>query len=169
VTQKEVTSFLNIWTLVSGQLDGVGELQNIEGLQELTGGAESAELDALLDLVQRSDGAPALDPSNLALRLSIREPQVRFTGDGRIDVRGYVTFLFWKWPVHAIVSPRASRGEMELDFVEGKLGPITMPEAAFDLVGKGLAGALLAGQDYAEISEIKASKGKLTVQGRHKR
>ena len=56
---------------------------------------------------------------------------------------------------------------MALDFVEGAIGPISMPEVAFDLVGKGLARGILAGQDYGEITRISVSEGKLTIRGHY--
>ncbi|MFC2030858.1 hypothetical protein ACFLWA_09045 [Chloroflexota bacterium] len=167
VTDKEVTSFLNILTMVSGQLGELQNLGDVEGLQELAGGAEAAELQQLLSIIQQGEGATGLDASNLTLRLTIKEPEVRFTAEGRIEVGGYVAVLFWRWPVSAVVAPRASEGEIVLDFVEGDLGPISMPEVVFDLVGKGLAQGILAGQDYGEVTKINVSEGKLTIRGRY--
>lgn len=167
VTLKEVTSFLNIWTMLSGQLGGIQNLEEVEGLKELASGAEAAELQELLSVIQQGEGVASLDTSNLTLRLAIKEPEVRFTADGRIVVRGFLSVLFWRWPIQAVVAPRVSQGEMVLDFVEGAVGPIPMPELAFDLVGKGLARGILAGQDYGEITTISVSDGKLTIRGHY--
>jgi hypothetical protein len=165
VTDREVTSFLNVWTMVAGQVGGLQNLNEVEGLKELASGAEAAELRQLLKMIQQGEGATGLDASNLTLRLTIKEPEVQFTPDGRITVRGYLAVLFWRWPIQAVVAPRASQGEMVLDFVEGAVGPIPMPELAFDLVGKGLARGILAGQDYGEITNIRVTDGKLTIRG----
>jgi hypothetical protein len=167
VTQREVTSFLNIWTALSGQFEGLQSLENVEALQALQGTTEAAELQTLLGLMERNEALPGLDPSALTLRLAIKEPEVRFTADGRIVVRGYVAVLFWQWPTRIVVAPRASQGEMVLDFVEGNLGRISMPEVVFDLIGRGLARAILAGQQYAEITQIRVSEGQLTISGRY--
>jgi hypothetical protein len=50
--------------------------------------------------------------------------------------------------------------------VEGQIGRVNLPEPVFDLLGKGVAQALLAGQEYAEITQIRVSAGTLTISGR---
>jgi hypothetical protein len=44
--------------------------------------------------------------------------------------------------------------------VQGALGSIRVPEALLDLVGRGLAAALLVGQEYAEIAQIEAARAR---------
>ena len=69
-------------------------------------------------------------------------------------------------PLRLVVAPRARDGEMALDFVEGNLGPVELPEKLFDIIGKGLVKVILAGQDWAEIHEITVG-GTLTLRGRY--
>jgi hypothetical protein len=70
-------------------------------------------------------------------------------------------------PLRVVVAPRARQGEMVLDFVEGNLGPVDLPEGVFDVVGKGLAKVILAGQNWAEINEITVAQSTLTLRGRY--
>ena len=100
-------------------------------------------------------------------KLAIEELEVRFKGNGHIVVRGYGQVRKLRQPLRVVVAPRASDGELVLDFVEGKLGPVPLPEPLFDLIGKALSRAILAGQDYAEIQEITVAEGTLTLRGRY--
>jgi len=67
-------------------------------------------------------------------------------------------------PLRLVVAPRARDGEMVLDFVEGNLGPVDLPEGLLDVIGKGLVKVILAGQDWAEIT---IGEGTLTLRGRY--
>ena len=168
VTEEEATSFLNIGTALSEQLEQLGSVQGLEGLGQLEGieGLEALEgiegLDRLRELAGQREGLRGLRP-----RLSIREPEVRFQKEGRVVVRGYAQIWRWRQPVRIVVAPHARKGELDLDFVEGKLGPVGLPEWLFDLAGFGLSRVILAGQDYAEIDEITVRDGSLTVSGRY--
>jgi hypothetical protein len=53
-----------------------------------------------------------------------------------------------------------------LDFVEGNLGPVPVPESLVAQIGKGLARAILAGQECVEITAIRVGDGTLTIAGR---
>jgi hypothetical protein len=171
VTEEEVTSFLNIGSEVTGNLQGLenfeeltqlGDLEEVEGLQGLEQWQELLRM-------REAQGLPSIRLSDLSPRLGIKEPQVYFKDSGHIVVRGYAGLLRWRWPVRVVVAPRASQGEMVLDFVEGTLGSVDMPEVIFDLIGKGLAQAILAGQEYAEITEIGVGAGTLTISGRYRK
>ena len=69
--------------------------------------------------------------------------------------------------MRVVVAPKVDGGELHFDFVEGKLGPVPLPEGLFDLIGKGLANTILIGQDVAEITTIEVGAGTLTVGGRY--
>jgi hypothetical protein len=169
VTESEVTSFLNLASLLTGQVPGLASLESLDGVPALQGTGEAAQLTEWLDLLRTQEGLKDLDPSNLSLRLGIKEPEVRFKANGQIVVRGYVSVLFWRWPIRVVVAPRASQGELVLDFVEGRLGRIGMPEVVFDLLGKGVARAILAGREFAEVSQLRVDAGQLVITGRYKR
>ncbi|MCD6286980.1 MAG: hypothetical protein J7M39_13805 [Anaerolineae bacterium] len=167
LTDAEVTSFLGLRAELTRDLEKVGieQIGQVEGLEEL--GSGDLSIEAWRGLFG-TDGQPRerLIPR---LRIGLREPQVYFKADGRIIARGYLALLKWRMPVRAVVTPRAVEGEMELDFVEGQIGKVKAPEFLFDLLGKGIAEALLAGQAYAEITQIHVQAGTLTISGRYNR
>lgn len=164
VTQEEVTSFLGIGSQIAEQMEdsNVGGLQ---GLQQLEGSPELQSIEGLPQWLELLRGREAL--ADLSLRLGIREPQVYFTGSGQIIVRGYAEVLGQRQPLRLVLAPRASDGEVVMDFVEGKLGPVSIPEALIDQLGQGLAKLLMAGAELVEVSEIRVYNGTLTVRGGH--
>lgn len=164
VTDEEVTSFLNVNAILRQQVDTlpIDDLGQIQDIPEL----EGIDLDRWRELLRQKDGLPPLGDDGLGLRLVIEEPGVYFLGNGHAIVRGNARFLVASLPVRVVTAPRASQGELVLDFVEGQLGPLPMPEILFDYLGKGLARALLAGREYAEITDIRVTDGVFTVSGR---
>ena len=164
LTQEEATSFLTVGATIVQQLQTVPieDLRQIQSIPGLDGIEGIEEWQRLVEQAERLENVRL--PSNENLQLTIEEPQVHFRGNGRILIRGTVALLTVRQPVRLVVAPRASQGELVLDFVEGQLGPVPMPEFLFDYVGQGLAGALLAGQEYAEITEIRVGEGTLTFQ-----
>ena len=165
LTDREVTSFLNIRTELTQELQDVGidQLDQLAGLEGLS--SEEINLDAWLSLLgENREGNP---PLLARLRLGLKEPRVYFKGDGQVIARGELALLRWSVPVRLVVAPRAVSGEMVLDFVEGQIGRVKLPEIIFDLLGKGIAEALLAGQAYAEITEISVGQGTFTLSGRY--
>jgi hypothetical protein len=172
VTEAEVTSFLNIGSEMARQLQAIygvdslaqldqlqreQALQNVEGLPEWAGSLETAR------------GTLGLELPDDRLRVKIQQPEVRFERNGQIIVRGYAEILVLRQPLRLVMAPRASAGELVLDFVEGTLGPLSVPEGLVDLVGKGLARLILAGSDYVEVSKIEVTDGSLTLSGRYLR
>jgi len=167
VTDAEVTSFLRIRAELTRELQAAGsaQLDRIEGLEDL--GIGDINLDVWRDLIGTGDDAgPRFLPQ---LRLGLYDPQVHFVADGRIIARGVLAVLTWERPVRLVIAPSASNGELVLDFVDGQIGRVRMPEFIFDLIGKGLAEVLLAGQAYAEITQIQVGSGTLTISGRYNR
>jgi hypothetical protein len=172
VTEAEVTSFLNIGSEMARQLqaiygmDGLDQLdqlqreqalQNVEGLPEWAGSLETAR------------GALGLELPDDRLRVAIQEPEVRFEPNGQIIVRGYAQLLLLRQPLRLVMAPRASAGQLVLDFVEGTLGPLSVPEGLVDLVGQCLARLILTGSEYVEVSRIEVADGSLTLSGRYLR
>jgi hypothetical protein len=192
LTEEEVTSFLNVRAEVMRQMQtqGLAQIQNLEGLGELDDlqsledfealaglegledlGAEGVDVSLLRRLFlggDRRDGRGGTLLGRLGLRVGLRQPNVRFRGDGRVIARGTLTLLRWQWPVRFVLAPYAADGEIAFDFVEGQLGALPVPELLFDLVGKGIAAALMAGQDLAEITQIRVEAGTFTLSGRVK-
>jgi hypothetical protein len=170
ITQEEATSFLTVGAQLVEEvqqykqiesLQDLSELENIEGLQEIEG------LEQWRELAAKREGLPDIRLPDPRFRLTIQEPQVYFRENGQIIVRGYGEIRNRRQPIRVVVAPRAVDGQLELDFVEGKLGPLSLPEGLFDLVGDLLTRAILAGRDYAEITEITVRSGTLTIRGRH--
>ena len=190
LTEKEVTSFLNVRAEVMRQVQtqGMAQIQNLEGVEGLEDMRSLEDFEALAGLEGLGDlGIEGVDVSllrrlflgrdrmdgrgggllaRLGLRLGLREPSVRFRGNGRVIARGTLTLLRWQWPARFVLAPHAAEGEMVFDFVEGQLGPLPVPEVVFDLLGQGIAAALMAGQEVAEITQIRVEAGTLTVSGR---
>jgi len=159
ITQEEVNSFLTIGTEIMSQL----QTAPTEGLSQLEGIEELARWQELLEQLER---VPNVQLPTEKLRLAIEDPRVYFQGNGQVVARGHVGLLGLRLPIRVVVAPRASQGELALDFVEGQVGAVPMPEIVFDYVGKGLSEAILMGQDYAQVTRISVGAGTLTVSGR---
>jgi hypothetical protein len=192
VTQAEVTSFLSIASQlaqVMNQLEGIENPQDLRELQDLdieglrlqdldldSLGDENLDGDALSRwqaLAQEREGLGGLSLPDLSLRLAIQEPQVYFKAPvqpgrpGQIVIRGYGQVRNVRQPLRLVVAPHAREGELALDFVEGQLGPVPLPEGLIDVLGRGLAKVILAGQGWAELDEITVGDGWLTLRGRY--
>lgn len=181
ITQEEATSALAIGARLASYSQG-GPL--FEGIPELEGMAGSQDLKKMLEsqgehVLQASDLPPQIQDLvknfgkderggvNLPdLRLKLEEPQVYFKSDGRIILRGYGILFRWRIPMRLVVAPRASQGELQLDFLEGQLGALPMPGFLFDPLGNLLAKVLLAGREYAAITELTVRAGSLSFSGR---
>lgn len=166
LTDQEVTSFVSVRSILRGQLGNlpIEDLGQVQDIPELDG----VDLSAWQELLGQRGQLPILGDERMRLRLTIEDAQVHFLSNGRIIVRGNARFLIAQLPVRVVAAPRASEGELVLDFVEGQLGPVPMPEIIFDYLGSGIARALLAGREYAEITEIRVTEGVLTISGRWK-
>ena len=172
VTEGEVTSFLNIGSEMSRQLQaiyGVGDLAQLSQIQREQALQEIEGLPEWAGLLDRAQGTLGLELPDGELRVTIRDAEVRFEGNGQMIIRGYGEVLGLRLPLRLVMAPRASSGELLLDFVEGTLGPLSVPEGIVDLVGKGLARLILAGNDYVEVSKIEVADGSLTLSGRYLR
>jgi hypothetical protein len=172
VTEGEVTSFLNIGSTMTQQLQAIygvdslaqlSQSQRAQALQSVDGLPQWA---GLLDRAQETLGFELPDG---AWRVRIQEPEVRFERNGQIIVRGYAQAWILRQPLRLVMAPRTSEGELVLDFVEGTLGPLSVPEGLVDLAGKGLARLILAGNDYVEVSKVEVADGTLTLSGRYLR
>jgi hypothetical protein len=65
-----------------------------------------------------------------------------------------------------VVAPSARSGELELDFVQGRLGRVPAPAFVFDLLGAAIARTVLLGREYAEVAELTVGAGTLSFEGR---
>jgi hypothetical protein len=92
--------------------------------------------------------------------------QVHFTGNGEIVMAGYVEAWRWRQPALVVFAPRARSGELQLNFLSGKLGRLPAPAFAFNALGDLAASLILQGRDYAEISNLTVSDGRLTFEVR---
>ena len=170
LTQEEVTSFVQFGAELAEQLQQAKNLETLEDLAEVEDveGLEGIEdVEKWQELARRREGLPSIQLPDLSLRLGIQEPEVRFLANGQIIVRGYGQLRNVQQPLRVVVAPRAEDGELVLDFVEGKLGPVPLPEGLFDLIGEGLAQIILLGQEWAEITQIAVTEGVLTISGRY--
>jgi len=165
VTEEEVNAILAARTLLGDQ-SGVLSAERLDAFLERAD-LEGQDVSQLRDLLNLQDRIPSEDGRRLRLRPRIEEPVVYFRGSGQLIVRGEVSWLFFRLPIRAVAAPRAEGGELELDFVEGQVGVVGMPELVFDLLGRGVSEAVLLGQAHARITEITVGAGILTVRGRY--
>jgi hypothetical protein len=167
VTDEEVTSFLNVSAILLRQTGTVAleELDQIQDIPEL----EGVDIGQWQELLEQRERLPGVEHRRLRLRLVLEEPAVYFRGNGHMIARGNARLLVLQLPVRFVAAPLASEGELVLDFVEGQLGSVPMPEILFDSLGAGLSRALLFGREYAEITEIRVNDGVLTISGRWNR
>ncbi len=112
---------------------------------------------------RQNDEVP--DLPNLDILVTIEEPQVYFKGDGTIVLRGRIEFRESYQSFRIVTRPSAQTGTLEFDFVEGKIGSISMPEVIFDQLGRLLAQAILLGEQYAAITELRVDEGTFTIAG----
>ena len=171
VTEEEATSLLDLGSVLLREVDDL-PLDDLQQMQELAQGQDIPELDGIdlgqwQELMAHRERLPLLGGDGL--RLTIQDPGVHFLANGQMIVRGNARFLIAQLPFRVVAAPRAMQGELVLDFIDGQLGPASMPELIFDYLGQGVARALLAGREYAEISDIRVTDGVLTIRGRWKR
>lgn len=169
-TEGEVTSYLQIISLLRWQLTDLedGGLQEIEAVLPL----EGSDLDPFRELLEYKE---QLDPVvDRWLRLPVREPEAYFLANGEVVVRGQVRLILADVPFRVVTAPRVSEGRLELDFTQGQIGPLPIPQALFDSLDHGLNQLVLIGQEYAEgaeieVNEIEVTEGLITVSGRWNR
>jgi hypothetical protein len=170
ISEVELTSFLSVGSELAEQLQA-HDVQSLADLERLQGSAELQEIEGLqewMGLLRGREGSPVLGLLDLSLRVRIREPQVHFQSNGHIIIRGYAEVLGQQQPLRLVLAPRASQGELVLDFVEGTLGPVAVPEQLIDQMGEGLAKLVMAGDEYVEINQIRVDDGTLTISGRYR-
>lgn len=164
VTQEEVSSFLEVATDLSDQMR-LGEAQNLRDL-DLEQVRQAEGLPQWLRDMAAEQELPDVRLPDLQFRISIQQPTVYFD-DGRVIVRGYAEALGQRQPLRLVLAPSIADGALILDFVEGKLGPVPVPEALVDSAAREIASLLLASQDYIQITEVHAGGGTLTLAGRY--
>lgn len=172
ITQEEVTSALAYGSDLAAYAQGGPVFEGLGNLdlgdlptEELP--AEAQRFRQLAESLNRATGSEEGGARGLIslFRLRLEDPQVYFKSDGRMIVRGVGRLARWRQPLRVVIAPRAREGEIELDFVEGQLGALPLPEFLFDPLGELLGQALLAGQDYAAITELTVADGTLTFAG----
>ena len=170
ITQEEVTSFWSIGSEMADQMQAL----NVQSLEELDGLQDSPELQEVeglrewLELLQGREGLPQFGLSDLIFRLGLREPEVYFKADGDIIIRGYAEALGQRQPLRLVLAPQASQGELVLDFVEGQLGPASVPEVLVDQIGSVLAKLILAAGEYVEVTEVRVTDRTLKIGGAYR-
>ncbi|MFP3854348.1 MAG: hypothetical protein ACLFWD_08665 [Anaerolineales bacterium] len=171
VTDEEVTSALSFAADIAAFSQGSQAFEGLEGFDPgaLDGQDLPPEVERLRDLGdllgQFSGEGGGTGSGLLDLRLRLEEPQVYFLASGDMILRGYGRFSRWRFPMRVVVAPSIQADQIELDFVEGQLGAVPLPAFIFDPLGGLFGQALLAGQDYAEITELTVTEGALTFAG----
>jgi hypothetical protein len=170
VTEAEATSALSFGMMLPELMTTLGRIPpeelraatDLEVLRERVWREGQAVRDSLLAEVPWSVRlVEKLDP-----RLRTSDVQVRFQESGQVVVAGAVHAWRFRQPLMFVVAPSARSGELELDFVEGRLGRLPAPAFLFDLAGDAIARAVLLGRDYAEVVDLTVAAGTVSFEGR---
>jgi hypothetical protein len=170
MTESEATSALSIGLMMSDLMQVAGRVpeEEIQQASDLEALRERIWQEAELQRQQVAERSGLFQRLLFKLDPRIRTGniQVRFEGSGEVVVAGYVQAWRFRQPGIVVVKPSAQGGELDLDFVSGRLGRLPVPEFLFDWFGQMAARAVLLGQRYAEVSEISVGDGTFTFAAR---
>ncbi|MCZ7533135.1 MAG: hypothetical protein M5U23_06995 [Acidimicrobiia bacterium] len=164
VTDEEVTSFLAIATLLSGQIEDAGGTGDL-GQIDLINTSSTTDIASWKELIDSQNGIGGILTRGMDLGVTIRDPEVKFTSAGEIIIRGYGKMGPLSVPARAVVMPEIVDGNLKLEIVEGQLGRLPLPGGVSNLLADGIEKALLAGHEVASVTRIDVSQGTLTVSG----
>lgn len=170
LTEAEATSALSLGLILFDLMQVAGripsdDLQDIDDLDELRDRIAAEVKRARL---QQAENGSFVERALVRLDPGLRtgDVQARFEPDGEIVLAGYVQAWAFRQPGLFVLAPSMQDGVPTLDFVEGRLGRLPLPEGAFDWLGRAVVEALLLGREYAEITEIEVRDGVLTFAAR---
>ncbi|HEX8684395.1 MAG TPA: hypothetical protein VF707_18915 [Ardenticatenaceae bacterium] len=123
------------------------------------------EITSFLTLRQDMLEAQAGEQSGTQFEFPLIEPQVYFKDDGNIVVRGRIEYEGVNQPIRIVAQPTALNGTLEVNVTEGRIGPVPVPGVILDQVDNAVTQAILAGQDYGQITNLQVSGGTLTFSG----
>jgi hypothetical protein len=170
ITETEATSALSVGMMLPALMRTMGRIpvEEIRGATDLVALRERLWLEeaAARDSLLSTLPLPYRLMEKLDPRVRTGDVQVRFQESGQVVVAGYVQAWRFRQPMMFVVAPSARSGELELDFVEGRLGRLPAPAFVFDLVGELIARAVLLGREYAEVTELTVAPGELRFLGR---
>lgn len=164
VSDEEVTSFLAIASILSGQIEqagGTGDLSQIDMLDT----ASATDIESWKVLIESQDGFGGILTKGIDLGVTIKDPEVKFTSAGAIVIRGYGRIGPLTVPARAVVTPAIVDGNLEFEIVEGQLGRLPLPGGISNLLADGIEKALLAGHNVATVTQIDVNQGTLTFSG----
>ncbi len=95
----------------------------------------------------------------------LQEPQIYFKGDGTVILRSIIDFQGQQQTIRVVARPTVANGSLQVDITEGSIGPVPVPETILNQVEGQLAEAILAGQTYARLDEIRVEEGTITLTG----
>ena len=185
VTDREVTSFLAIVSVLRDGLEeagGTGSLEQLPDLEnqisdlpalleDLANRREDVETDEPLsldkwrELIDSEDGLGQVFTRGLDLSISIKEPEVRFREDGSIVVRGYGRWLLFNVPARIVVQPEIVGDQVQFEVVEGQFGRLPVPGFLSNLASIIIERALLAGHEFASVEVIEVGDGTMRFTG----
>lgn len=170
LTEAEATSALGLGMMLPEMMQAAGRIpeEEIREIQDLDVLRARVREEAERQREEMAERLGFFERILLAVDPKIRtgDVQVRFEEGGEVVVAGYVQAWRFRQPGIFVVAPRAAAGELDFDFVSGRVGRLPLPELVFDWVGKALATVILLGDGYAEVSEITVEDGTLTFEGR---
>lgn len=101
-----------------------------------------------------------------SVTLPLTQPQIYFKESGELVLRGQLEFQGRSQLLRVAARPSAVDGSLQIDITEGSIGPVPVPGVILDQTEGLLADAILAGQDYAMLDEVRVEQGSLTLRGR---
>lgn len=172
--KRWMTIWMLVWLLVACEVPGTAMPD--DGPPVAVSEEAARSLEAKFAEAAAAQGASTVTmtqeevTSYLALRLASAEvpltnPQVYFKEDGGVVVRGQVDYQGQIQPIRVVARPSASDGTLVVDIVEGRIGPVPVPGPLLDQIEGNLADAILAGQQYARLDEVRVDGGQLTLTG----
>ncbi len=100
-----------------------------------------------------------------SVEIPLVNPQIYFKEDGTLALRGDIEFQGRSQPIRVVARPSAANGELVMDIVDGRIGPVPVPGPILDQVEGMLAEAILQTQNYAQLNEVRVEAGTLTLSG----
>jgi len=97
-----------------------------------------------------------------------QEPQVYFKENGQIVLRGNIEYEGYMQPIRLVAEPSAVAGSLQVNIVEGRIGPVPVPDSILSQAEEQLGQAILAGQQYASLDEVRVEAGTLALTGSRK-
>jgi hypothetical protein len=156
VSQEAADSF-------QAKMQAAGQEAQASGSSTVT--ITQEEITSFLTLRMDDLEAQAQTEGGTPVEFPLIDPQVYFKDDGNIVVRGQIEFQGNTQPIRIAAQPALVDGNLEMQNIEGRIGPVPVPGAILEAIDSTITQAILAGQDYAQVTDVQVGAGTLTLSG----